>query len=553
MSIRLSGRLYLFAFAVFYCLAHLIVTPSHVMAQETVVEEAIDEGDEIYIAPVILDGELLFELRGSTALPAVERAEKVVERLIATAEMSEVLSVDVEVMVSEFGRNINVDGRMVSVTSQADAEHEQVEIDVLAHLQAEAIEEAIVAYRLGRSHDARVNSALAALGWTAAFLVLSFVFFRKRTAFVRGITRLAERRTANVEEATKSFVRSKAIAAILGYLLNLTLWAAYFISLYYYLSLVLLSFTETRAFAEILLRYVSNPLIAVLDGAIGYIPNLITLGIIAMLMRMAIQGIKIFFDNVESGAFELQRFEKHWIAPTYFLSRITVIMIALVFAYPYIPGADSAAFQGLTILAGVMVSLGSNTVVSNMMAGLFVIYRRSTNVGDRIQVGDISGDVVEIKMMETIIKSIKNELISIPNSELLNSKVTNFTRHVDGNGILVHTTVGIGYEEPPKKIEAMLIEAVRRTRSLKKDPKPFVLWSKLADYAINYEVNAFTTRGASLPRIRSDLHRHIVDVFNENETQIMTPSYIADPDIPKIPEKEWDGTLAHLEDQEKSG
>lgn len=362
---------------------------------------------------------------------------------------------------------------------------------------------------------------------------------------MRAVSRIAEKKIDNVEEATKSLVRSKALAAILGYATNLLLWTIYLIALYYYLSLVLLSFAETRPIAELLLRYVSEPLINILNGAIGYIPNLITLAIIAVLTRMAIQGIRLFFDNIENGVFELQKFEKHWVAPTYFLSRIVVIMIALVFAYPYIPGANSAAFQGLTILAGVMVSLGSNTVVSNMMAGLFVIYRRSTNVGDRILVGDKVGDVVEIKMMETIIKSIKNELISIPNSQLLNSEVVNYTRHVDGRGILVHTTVGIGYEEPPKKIEAMLLEAADRTRSLKKSPEPFVLWSQLADYAINYEVNAFTTRGASLPRIKSDLHKHIVDVFNENNMQIMTPSYIADPEIPKIPEEEWDGVLAH--------
>ena len=124
------------------------------------------------------------------------------------------------------------------------------------------------------------------------------------------------------------------------------------------------------------------------------------------------------------------------------LCKALLIVIALVFAYPYIPGSGSRAFQGLTILAGIMVSLGSNTVVSNMMAGLFVIYRRSTNVGDRIQVGDKIGDVTEIKLMETLIKSIKNEMISIPNAQLLNSEVVNYSRKVDGRGLLVHTTVG---------------------------------------------------------------------------------------------------------------
>lgn len=163
-------------------------------------------------------------------------------------------------------------------------------------------------------------------------------------------------------------------------------------------------------------------------------------------------------------------------------------------------------------------------------------------------VGDQIGDVVEIKMMETLIKSVKNEMVSIPNAQLLNSEVVNYSRKIDGRGLLVHTTVGIGYEEPQNKVEAMLIEAARRTRDLKKSPAPFVLWANLADYAINYQINAFTTRGSSLPRILSDLHRNIVDVFNENGVQIMTPSYMADPEKPKVPTQPWDGKLAKAND-----
>jgi small-conductance mechanosensitive channel len=129
---------------------------------------------------------------------------------------------------------------------------------------------------------------------------------------------------------------------------------------------------------------------------------------------------------------------------------------------------------------------------------------------------------------------VKNELISIPNSQLLGSEVVNYTRKGETDGILVHTRVGIGYEEPQRKVEAMLLEAVGRTAGLKPDPAPFVLRSALADYAVVYEVNAFPDAIDALPRLESDLHANILDVFNENRVQIMTPSYIADPEVPKI-------------------
>jgi small-conductance mechanosensitive channel len=532
----------IFLCALFIC----ILTAASVSAQsERPTSKETTRDDPSFLAPVIIDGDELFVIRGSSALPAEKRAERIQDRIIEAANAMASDRLEITIQRGEFGEDILVNDRMISVTTVADAEFEQMEIDVLAGLQAQAIEAAILKYRENRSQSARIDSALSAVAWSAGFLVVSFLFFTRRRKVSDFVEKLARKQTAQVEAATKSILQRKALTSLVNFFVMIFMWTCYLILFYYYLSFVLLAFAETRPVAELLLKYVSEPLLGVMRAIIAYLPNLIMLGIIALIARYLIQGIGIFFDNLEQGVFEIADFEKHWIGPTFFLTKILIIVIALVFAYPYIPGSGSRAFQGLTILAGVMVSLGSNTVVSNMMAGLFVIYRRSTNVGDRIQVGDKIGDVVEIKLMETVIKSIKNEMISIPNAQLLNSEVVNFSRKVDGRGILVHTTVGIGYEEPPKKIKAMLIEAAHRTQGLKKNPAPFVLWTQLADYAINYEVNAFTSRGSSLPKIRSDLHENIVDVFNENGTQIMTPSYISDPEVPKIPEAPWDGKLAH--------
>lgn len=534
---------------VFVCLIWALPLP--LSAQEEAAESAVSEPsqlqleDETYVAPVTVEGVTLFRVRGFTALPADQRAENIANRIIELAESSEELSESLKVAQHKFGLVIVHGEQQIAVITEAEAKLEGLQLDALAELYRGLIEKAVVSYRSQRTATARWSSAKYAMAWTVGFVVVSLLFFRRRNTLIRATGRMVERRFEDVEQATKSIVRGRAVAGLVRFAMQLVLWGAYFMVFYYYLSLVLFSIAETRPLAQWLLTYLTAPLIDILQGFLAYLPSLITLLIIAFITRYLIQGVKVVMDNVEAGVLEIGDFEPHWVAPTYFLSRIVIIGIALVFAYPHIPGSDSAAFQGLTIIAGLMVSLGSNTVVSNIMAGLFVIYRRSTNVGDRIRVGDLTGDVIEIKLMETILKSLKNELISIPNSKLLNSEVVNYTRAIDGRGLMVHTVVGIGYEEPPKKIEAMLIEAAGRTAGLKKTPKPFVLWSQLADYAINYEINAFTSRGGHLPKIMSDLHANIVDVFNENNTQIMTPSYEADPEVPKIPEGEWDGTLAH--------
>ncbi|SMO35023.1 mechanosensitive ion channel family protein [Ruegeria faecimaris] len=531
---------------IWFTLVWIMFSTAMALAQDAPIETPeTSEQSENFKAPVIIDGESLFFLRGSSALPAPERAETVQNNIIQVALSSENPEVTVTYEDTELGTRILVDGVPVSTVTVADAEMDQMELDVITYLHGSAIHDAIVAYRANRTEQARVSGALEALGWTLGFAVFIAIILWLHRRIRRRTLKFVSRHLKDVETATAKSVQAEAIAALVSYGLNFILLVVFFLGFYYYLSFVLLSFAETRYFAQLLLTYLTEPVLLIFKGVVSYIPNLIMLALIAWLAMYIIKGMRVFFDAVEAGTFELGDFESHWVNPTFNIARVLVILIALVFAVPYIPGSDSAAFQGLTILVGAMLSLGANSVVSNMLAGLFVIYRRSTSIGDRIQIGDHIGDVVRIKLMETHLKSIKNELISIPNAQLMNSDVINFSKKTDGSGLLLHTTVGIGYEEPTEKVEAMLIEAARRTKAIKAKPEPFVLWTALADYAINYQINGYTTRGSIIPKIRSDLHRNIVAVFNENNVQIMTPSYIADPPEPKIPTEGWDGHLAH--------
>jgi small-conductance mechanosensitive channel len=499
--------------------------------------------DPLFAAPVIVDGVELFMVRGSSAMPASKRAELVASRIIKLAENSRVRSIEMRIDNGPIGKSILANGRLMTVTTEADGELDQMDLDVLSKLQSAAIEKAILDYRANRTSEARVGDVVEALIWTAVFMIVVYLMIRFRRYLPDRAANYVQQRVAGVGKATNDMVSSSAMGALVRYALRLVLLIILLFMTYFYLTFVLLAFAETRPMAQLLITYVTDPLLGVLGGIVSYLPNLITIAIIAAVTRFIIKGVRLFFENVEAGTIPLKNFEKTWIWPTFNIIRVALVLIALVISFPYIPGSDSKAFQGLAILVGVMVSMGSNSVIANALSGMFVIYRRSTNIGDRIKIGEHVGDVVQIKLMETHIKSIKNELISIPNAQLLNSEVINYSTKIDGRGLLLHTTVGIGYEEPQDKIEAMLVEAANRTRSLLKSPEPFVLWTGLTDYAINYQINGYTTRGSRLPKIKSDLHRNIVDVFNENNVQIMTPSYIADPDVPKLPDQEWDGIL----------
>lgn len=524
-------------------------TAALLSAQEAapVIPEAEPAIGGVSALPVIIDGEELFMLRGSSALPADERVAVVQDRVIEAAEESDSEIVVVTVEPNELGRAILVNGKLVNITTEADAEYDQMSIEVLSRLHAGAIEKAILDYRTSRSETARIQSATQAIAWTIAFAAFFYGIWKFRQWFPDWLAGRVEKRFAGVEKATMAIVQGRAVASVLRFLLRSGLLVLLFLIFYYYLSLVLLSFAETQAVAQILLTYITEPILNVLLGFVSYIPNLLTLAFIVLVTGYILRGAKLFFQNIETGVIKIRDFQDHWIWPTYNIVRAATIMIALVLSFPYIPGSGSAAFQGITILVGIMVSLGSNSVVANIMSGLFVLYRRSTNIGDRIRVGEHVGDVVQIKLMETHLKSIKNELVSIPNAHLLNSEVVNYSSMIDGRGLMLHTSIGIGYEEPQEKVEAMLIEAARRTNGIRKNPSPFVLRKALSDFAVTYEINAFTSRGNRIPQLLSDLHSHILDIFHANGVQIMTPSYEGDPDEKKIAPAEWDGNLAGVE------
>ncbi|MCB1101771.1 MAG: mechanosensitive ion channel family protein, partial [Kiritimatiellae bacterium] len=250
--------------------------------------------------------------------------------------------------------------------------------------------------------------------------------------------------------------------------------------------------------------------------------------------------VKLLFLNVERGVVQWASFEPEWSMPTYRLARVAIIIFSLVAAYPYIPGSDSSAFKGISVFMGVVLSLGSSSLVGNLIAGYTMTYRKAFKLGDRIRVGDHLGDVEEIRMLITRLRSLKNEDIVIPNSEILSRDVINYSNLAATGGLIVHTTVGIGYETPWRQVEAMLQEAAAMTEGAKKDPPPFVLQKALGDFAVTYEINVYCDDPKKMMAVATNLHRNIQDVFNTHGVQIMTPNYENDPDEPKlVPPEKW--------------
>ncbi|MBL0737128.1 mechanosensitive ion channel family protein [Flavobacterium sp. GN10] len=296
-----------------------------------------------------------------------------------------------------------------------------------------------------------------------------------------------------------------------------------------YLSLpVLFSiFPATKDYTTTLLRWILTPAKSAFMGFVDFLPSLFTIIVIIIIFKYSLKIIKFFFYEIKSENIKINGFYSDWALPTFNVIRLLMYAFMLVIIFPYLPGSDSPIFKGVSVFVGVLFSLGSSNAIANMVAGLVITYMRPFKIGDYIKIGDVSGEVIEKTALVTRIRTPKFEDITIPNATVLSSTSTNYSANTNQstNGLLIHTTVTIGYDVPWKDIYAALIDAALKTEMTEKEPKPFVLQTSLDDFYVSYQINVYTKEPTKQPRIYSSLHQNIQDSFNAAGIEIMSPHY----------------------------
>ena len=309
-----------------------------------------------------------------------------------------------------------------------------------------------------------------------------------------------------------------------------------------YLSLPLLFsiFPATEAYTTTLLRWILTPAKLAVMGFIDFLPSLVTIIVIVVIFRYAIKVIKFFFEEIKKENIKIDGFYNDWAMPTFNIVRFLLLAFMVVIIFPYLPGSESPIFKGVSVFVGVLFSLGSSNAIANMVAGLVITYMRPFKIGDFIKIGDVSGEVIEKTALVTRIRTPKFEDITIPNSTVLSSTSTNYSSNTKqvNNGLLIHTTVTIGYDVPWKDIHKALIDAALKTQMIEQTPPPFVLQTSLDDFYVSYQINVYTKEPTKQPLIYSSLHQNIQDSFNEAGIEIMSPHYSAlrDGNTTTIPE-----------------
>lgn len=314
---------------------------------------------------------------------------------------------------------------------------------------------------------------------------------------------------------------------LLIFLSNLLRYVLVFLQLLITVPLLFVIFPQTKGLADTIFSYIWNPVKDILVGIVDYIPNLFTIFIIWYAIKYLVRFVHYLSREIEAGRLKFGGFYPDWAMPTFHIIRFLLYAFMIAMIYPYLPGSRSGVFQGISVFVGLIVSLGSSTVIGNIIAGLVITYMRPFKLGDRIQLNDTTGNVIEKTPLVTRIRTPKNEVVTIPNSFIMSSHTVNYSSSAREYGLIIHSEVTIGYDAPWRQVHQLLIEAALSTPGVIDDPRPFVLETSLSDWYPVYQINAYIREADKLAQIYSDLHQNIQDRFNEAGVEIMSPHYMA--------------------------
>ncbi len=416
------------------------------------------------------------------------------------------------------------------VDADVDPEARPRELDALARQTVANLEAARQAWHetrdttrlwTGAARVLLVTAAAAAIGWLAA------------RGARRGAVVFERRRRLIAAEHRKVVARELTLHVVTG-TLRLLQWAFYAMLAYAWTHLVLGAFAATSPLADRLATWTMSRLLWLVDGIAESVPSLVSVLIVLALTRLVADVLGYGFDAVHSGRLRIAGLHAETIGATKRIVTIVVWALGIAVAYPYLPGASSQAFQGISVLVGLMVTLGSTGIVSQAMSGLVVIYARALRKGDHVVIGDMEGVVTEVSAMATKLVNLRNEEITIPNSVLVGSAIRNFSKQAGTEGTLLSTVVTVGYDVPWRQVHQLLEEAARATAGLRAEPAPRVYQRELANFYVAYELQVSTDTPAERVGLLSDLRANILDVFERAQVQLLSPDFLANLDAGRL-------------------
>lgn len=475
-----------------------------------------------------LEKEKIFSIsRGIGSFSTHERAQAVEARIKHLAKGRLFDPEKLKVIEFENSSNVSYEDRILITISNSDAldigKKREVYANEVKNLTLSAIQKE-------RDSKAWRKIALAAAYTFISTIVLVFILFFFARFFPQATKALSAWKGTRIPSITiRSYevLPAQRLVAFLvwltkGFRIILTL-----LILYFYIPLVLSFFPWTVGWSEKIYSYIANPISRISHVIVDYIPNLFFIAVILILTSYLLKFLKFIFSEIERGSIKFTGFFTDWAMPTYKLVRFLVMAFTLVVIFPYLPGSGSPAFQGISVFLGVLITFSSSSAVSNIVSGVVLTYMRPFKVGDRVKISDTIGDVVEKNLLVTRVRTTKNVDVTIPNSMVLGSHIINHSSSAKDRGLVLHTTITLGYDLDWRVVHETLIAAAKKVEGVLDQPEPFVLQKSLDDFYVSYELNAYTEHPNKMTTMYSELHQNIQDLCKEKGIEIMSPHYSA--------------------------
>ena len=464
------------------------------------------------------------------AVTAKERAANIIHK-IQNLYNDDFLVVDsIQAVKSDNMYDVVYNNNIIMSVSENDALWQGTSTEVLANQYTETIKSSLVNAKETRS----TGKILMRVGlMILVLLVVFFIFWLIKKGHARLDRYLVSKKDVwlkNLSYKEYVFMTAEQEMKAVIFATKLLRWLIYAILLYITLPIIFSIFPFSRNWADTLFHLIWMPFKSVLNAVWSYLPNLFSILVIYYVMKYFIKIVKYFFGEIENGKLTISGFHSDWAKPTFSIVRFLLYAFMFVMIYPFLPGSDSDIFKGVSVFVGILFSLGSSSAIANMVSGLVITYMRPFKIGDRIKIADVTGDVIEKSLLVTRVRTPKNEIITIPNSSVLTGNTTNYTVEAENNGLIIYSTVTIGYDVPWRLMHEALLEAASRTEHLLKEPKPFVLQTSLDDFYVSYQINAYTREASKQASIYSLLHQNIQDACNEKGIEILSPHYRAGRD-----------------------
>ncbi len=489
-------------------------------------------------AAVTLDGKTVIVLQERLlSLSAEERAQRVSERIKKLskdplADISKIAPVD-----GDSTTDITLDDFVIMSVTDKDAKAAGTSRQELAQKNATLLKEAVASFRKDYNLRTLALGLLFALLATIIFVVVLRLISSGYTAFLPRFEAWAQANLKGIKVQQLELMDAERLADILETVLRGARILLTLILLYFYIPILFSFFPWTSGFSSVLFGYIMHPVVSLLRAAVRYIPDLIFVAVTVTVVHYFLNMLRSVTREIQRGRIVFKGFYADWAKPTFQIVRFITWAFTLVVVFPYLPGSDSPAFKGVSVFLGILFSLGSSSAIGNAVAGIMLTYMRPFKVGDRVKIAETVGDVTEKSLLVTRIKTIKNVNITVPNALVLGSHIINYSSLSEKEGIILNTTVTIGYDAPWPKVHELLLSAADATAGVLKEPKPFILQTALNDYNVSYELNAYTDMPEVMAVTYSRLHANIQDKFNVAGVEIMSPAFtgIRDANAPAMP------------------